>query len=120
MFCIPKGAKHVKEARDFLIWTQTNEAQVLFSSTMHGVPNQRSALKAPQLRTGKPYRAMFARYMDLAESPNGKHFPTLPVANLYHTQLVDAWDFVLEGRKTSEQALRDVRIRVQRDLERFH
>ena len=119
MFCIPKGAKNTKEAKDFLIWTQTEEAQVLFASTMHGVPNLRSALRANQLRAGKPYRAKFAKYMDLAETPNGFHFPALPVANLYSTQLGDAWDFVLEGRKSAKQALADVRLRVQRELERF-
>ena len=89
------------------------------SKTLFGVPNRYSALRAKELRTGARFRAKFAKFMDIAMTPHGFHFPTLPVANLYYGEIVDAWDLVLDGRKTSAQALADVRVRVQRELDRF-
>lgn len=119
MLCIPKGSKHPREAWDLLVWMQTPKAQILFARAMNNVPNRRSALRARELRKGAPYRLQFARFLDLADSPNGGHFPALPVANLYNAELSNAVDFVMAGAKTPEQALRDVRLRVQRELDRY-
>jgi len=41
------------------------------------------------------------------------------VANLYNNELTTAREMALDGRKTPEQALRDVRIRVQKELDRY-
>lgn len=119
MICMPKGGKHPKEAWDLLVWMQTDEAQVLFAEAMHNVPNRRSALQNAALRAGADYKWKFGVFLDLADSPNGGHFPALPVANLYNSELVAAHDLVLEGRKTSREAFNDVRIRVQRELDRY-
>ncbi|HXG24920.1 MAG TPA: ABC transporter substrate-binding protein [Chthonomonadales bacterium] len=119
MICIPRGSKHPEEAWKLLVWMQTDEAQKLFASLMNNVPNQRSALRLPELRRGAPYKEKFGVYLDLADSPNGGHFPALPVANLYNSELNTALSLVLDGQKTPQQALRDVRIRVQRELDRY-
>ena len=75
-------------------------------------PNQRGALKARQLRTGKPYRAKFAKYLDLAETPNGFLPPPCPspisTAPSLRTLGISCW-----REEDPERALRDVRIRVQ-------
>src|SRR5690554_7589535 len=39
-----------REAWEFLVWAQSEEAQVLFADTMHGIPNIRKVLKNPRLR----------------------------------------------------------------------
>ena len=119
MFCIAKGAKHAKEAWDFLVWTQTEEAQILYASMMNNVPNIRSALGSRQLREGADYRRKFSVFLDLADSPNGAHFPALPVANLYSSEIATAVDLALGGTKQPAQALADVRRRVQRELDRY-
>lgn len=119
MICIPRGSKHPKEAWDLLVWMQTKEAQILFAGAMNNVPNIRAALKSPELREGAPYKRKFAVFLDLADSPNGGHFPALPVANLYSNELNTAREMALDGRKTPEQALKDVRARVQKELNRY-
>lgn len=119
IFCIPKGSKHPKEAWDLLVWLQSDEAQALFASQINNVPNRRSTLKSPQLRTGLDYKRKFSIFLDLADSPNSGYFPVLPVANLYGTELITARDLVLNGQKTPAQALDDVRVRVQRELDRY-
>jgi ABC-type glycerol-3-phosphate transport system substrate-binding protein len=98
---------------------QCDEAQILFANAMNNVPNRMSALKSPQLREGAPYRAIYSKFLDLAESPNGGFFPALPVANLYHTEILNALDYTLAGDKKPRQALADVRVRVQAELDRY-
>jgi multiple sugar transport system substrate-binding protein len=119
MFCISKGSKHPKEAWDLLVWMQSDEAQILYASLMNNVPNQRGVLQSPTLREGAPYREKFRVFLDLAGTPNSGSFPALPVANLYNAELATARDLVLNGEKTPERALADVRIRVQRELDRY-
>jgi multiple sugar transport system substrate-binding protein len=119
MFCIPRGSAHPKEAWDFLVWAQTDEAQVLFARLRNGVPNRRSVLNDPVLRTGEPYKVKYGVFLDLADGPNAGAFPNLPVANLYNSELLTARDLALSGEKTPALALRDVRIRVQRELDRY-
>jgi len=119
MICIPKGGKYPDEAWKVLVWMQTDEAQILFASAMNNVPNRRSALRAKELREGANYKQKFSVFLDLADSPNGGHFPALPVANLYNNELTTARDLVLDGQKTPAQALADVRVRVQRELDRY-
>ena len=119
MFCIASGGKHPREAWDLLVWMQSEEAQILFANLMNNVPNQRKALHARVLREGAPYKSKFSVFLDLADTPNAGCFPALPVANLYYAELLNARDMVLNGEKTPDKALTDVRIRVQRELDRY-
>jgi len=116
IFCIPVNCKHPKEAWEFLRWTQTVEAQVLFASTMHGVPNILEARKEPSLREGEPWKRAFAVFMDVANSPNARHFLPTPITGLYQYEIYNAADFVRYGTKTPAQALRDVQKRVYREM----
>jgi len=119
LFCIPKESEHVKEAWDFLAWTQTLEAQRLLADTLHGVPNIRAALHIRSLREGEPWRVQFGKFMDLSDSPNATHFPPMPVASLYLSEITSAQDAICYGRKTPKQALAEVRVRVQREMDRY-
>jgi ABC-type glycerol-3-phosphate transport system substrate-binding protein len=119
LFCIPKEAQHVPEAWEFLVWTQTPEAQRMFAQTMHGVPNIRASLRDRSLREGEPWRPYFGRFMDLADSPNATHFPPMPVATLYLNEITTALDAVRYGRRSPAAALASVRVRVQRELEKY-
>ena len=119
MICIPKDAKHPREAWDLLVWMQTDEAQLMFAEAMNNVPNMRRLLQTRRLREGADYRRKFAIFLDLADSPRGGHFPALPISSLYNNELATARDLALAGEKTPEQALRDVRVRVQREFDRY-
>jgi ABC-type glycerol-3-phosphate transport system substrate-binding protein len=117
VFCIPAESRHPQEAWDFMVWMQSTEAQVMFAHDMYNVPNARAALKSPVLRTGQPFRARYALYLDMADDPRAGYFPVTPVASLYMNQLSTATDQVLFGDKTSQQALTEVRLRVQKELD---
>lgn len=119
MICIPKGARHPREAWNVLVWMQTDEAQLMFADSMNNVPNQRRLLGSKRLREGADYRRKFSVFLDIADTPRGGHFPALPVSALYNNELLTARDLVLAGLKTPERALKDVRIRVQRELDRY-
>lgn len=118
VFCIAAETKRKQEAWEFLVWTQSPEAQVLFARAMNNVPNQKSVLHAPALREGAPFRKRYSVYLDLAETGKSAYFPPLPVSNLYASQLGNAIDEIMFGTKPVAQALREVRERVQREMER--
>jgi hypothetical protein len=84
---------------------------------MNNVPNQRSAIRSRALRTGQMFRPRYAMFLDLADSPNAAYFPAIPVGNMYHNQIMTAKDQILYGAKTPAQALADVRLRVQKELD---
>jgi multiple sugar transport system substrate-binding protein len=119
LFCIPVGARHADAAWEFLAWSQTPEAQRLFARTIKGIPNLRASLKDPALRTGEAWRADYAHFLDLADSPNAAHFPVLPVASLYLSEITAAVDAVRYGRQSPEAALAAARDRVQRELDKY-
>jgi len=119
LFCIPRESKTVEDAWDYLRWTQTALGQRTFCNEMHGVPNQRASLTDPALRTGALWKEKFGRFMDFSAGPGARHFPPMPVANLYLTELTAAFDAVRYGRREPEAALAECRIRVQKDLDRY-
>jgi hypothetical protein len=83
---------------------------------MHGVPNILEARKEPSLREGEPWKRAFAVFMDVANSPNARHFLPTPITGLYQYEIYNAADFVRYGTKTPAQALRDVQKRVYREM----
>lgn len=115
VFCVPTDSKHPDEARNFLAWMQTPEAQILFAHDMNNVPNTRSALRASLLRSGATFRRQFGHFLDLADSPNAAYFPAMPTASLYMSQMSNATDKALYGEQAPAQALAYVRIRVQKE-----
>lgn len=117
VFCIPKESRHPGEAWEFLKWTQTDEAQVLFAHAMNNVPNRIRALRAPKLREGAPFRAKYAVFLDLASSRNAAFFPVLPVTSLYMNRLATAVERALLGDRTPAQALAEVRQKTQKELD---
>lgn len=123
MFCIPRESKHPREAWGFFVWMQSEEAQVLFADTMHGIPNIRKVLQSRELRYPRSpeeeWKRGYSKFLDLVDSPNATFFPTIPVATLYLNELATAQDFITSGNKTPEQALEDVQLRVSAEMRRW-
>ena len=115
VFCIPADSHHPNEARDFLVWMQSAEAQTQFAHDMNNVPNMRTALHSPTLRAGAPFRRQYGKFCDLADSPNAAYFPALPAASLYMSQLNNAADKTLYGELSPTQALARARARTQKE-----
>ncbi|MFN7017770.1 MAG: ABC transporter substrate-binding protein [Fimbriimonadales bacterium] len=123
MFCIPRESRHPREAWEFFVWMQSEEAQLLFAETMHGIPNIRRVLKHPQLRTVRSpdevWKRGYSKFLDLVDSPNARFFPSTPIATLYLHELYTAQDYLISGNKTPEQALHDVQQRVAAEYRRW-
>lgn len=123
MFCIPRESKHPRESWDFFVWMQSEEAQILFADTMHGMPNIRRVLQNPRLRTPQNaeevWKQGYSKFLDLVDSPNAAFFPTSPVATLYMNELTTLEDYLTSGSKSPEQALRDIQRRVSEEAKRW-
>lgn len=132
LFCIPRGAKHAREAWDFLAWIQSTEAQRLFASTLHNVPNIRAELHDPTLTSDPPFvpkhpgdrdpnswKPYFGQFLALADSPTATSFPSTPVASLYSSELSNAFDSVGFGSRKPAEALGSVDVRVQREMDKY-
>jgi len=117
--CIPRESRHPREAWQFLRWMQTYRAQVLFASLMRGVPNYRPALRDPALTSGDRWNEAFGVVCRVANHPNARFFPALPVNLLYMNELDSAAQYAARGTKTPARALADVQRRVQKELESY-
>lgn len=119
LFCIPKGSRHRDQAIQFLIWSQSLQGQKTFANLMKGVPNIKEAQQDPELRTGAPWKPLYAQFLDLAASPTNVHFPPLPIASEYQTELINAVDNVRYGHSTATDALAGVQSRMQKALDGY-
>jgi len=119
LFCIPKGSRNRDKAMQFLLWSQTLKGQKTFANLMKGVPNILEAQKDPSLRTGSPWKPIYAQFLDLAASPANVHFPPMPIASEYQTELINAVDSVRYGHATALDALTGVQSRMQRALDSY-
>ena len=119
MFFVPRECRRPKEVWDLLVWLQTDEAQVMYANLNNNVPNTLSALKNAELRQGPPYKQKYIKFVELADTPNSGYFPVIPVSGLYNSEMLTARDVALSGDKTPEQALKDVKKRVQRELNKY-
>ena len=132
VFCLPRGAKHTKEAWEFLAWMQSPDAQRLFASTLHNVPNIRAELHDKALTDDPPFtpqhpgdrdpnawRPMYGQFLALADSPTATYFPSMPVATIYVNQLGNAFDSVGFGTKKPAEALAPINARVQKEMDKY-
>jgi multiple sugar transport system substrate-binding protein len=119
LFCIPKGSRNRDKAMQFLLWSQTLKGQKTFANLMKGVPNIVEAQKDPTLRTGAPWKPIYAQFLDLAATPKNVHFPPMPIAGEYQTELINAVDSVRYGHSTASDALAGVESRMQRALDSY-
>ncbi|HQK92263.1 MAG TPA: ABC transporter substrate-binding protein [Armatimonadota bacterium] len=117
--CIPAGSRHPDLAWEFLAWTQTRVAQAHFARVMHGVPNLKQFLELPELTTGSRENEAFGVVCSLAGGPNGRAFPVTPANTLFSRELELAVDFATHGTKTPAQAMHDVTVRVQREIDQI-
>ena len=113
---IPAGAKHAKEAFDFIAFVQRQpnmEELCLGQRKQSPLVNVSAAFwKAHP----NPYIRLFA---DLPKLNSARIPPMLGIANEYNADLGEAFDEISLLQKTPKQALDDVQARVQTKLDHY-
>lgn len=107
---IPKGAKHPKEAAEFILYMAT-EGQTIYAVKSGHLPTYKAAL--PKLIESDPAQEAFAEIL-----PTAHCRPVIPVGALLWDKLTEAREYILWGKKPVEQALMDAQIEVQEALDK--
>lgn len=108
---IPKGAKHPKEAAEFIHYMAT-EGQIKYAEDAAHLPTLKAAI--PGFVEAYPEQQLFANLLWVAKSR-----PPLPVGALLWDELVDARNYVLYGEKEAKTALKDAQNKVQAELDKM-
>lgn len=116
---IPSESKHPQAAWEFIKWMQTRRAQVEFSKVMHGLPNVRCAIFAPELTRGSREKEAFAVLCRIVAGGKGDIFPPTPVNLAYMTELETAAQRVVRKSLTPRQALEQVQRRLEVYMEPY-
>ena len=99
---IPRGAKHSKEALEFMSWLLKQEnLEYLALSQKKFTPLKNHSVEF-FAQHENPYIKTF---IDLAQSPNAVYFPQLSFVSRYKREIKDAYSKVLRQELSPEQAL---------------
>ncbi len=112
---IPRGARHPDEAFEFIRYVNTQAALEKLNLGQRKFSPLAQVSEDFIRRHPNPAIKVF---MDLAASQNARPWPTLPIWNEYKDEIRIASDRIYAGDTTVEQALADVRDRVQHKLDR--
>jgi len=112
---IPKGARHVQEAFEFIKYVQTQPAMEKLNL------GQRKF--SPLAKTSRDFiknhpNPHIEVFIELSKSPNARAVPRMPVYNEFIDEMNVACDRILNLLATPEEALKDVENRVQWKLDR--
>jgi multiple sugar transport system substrate-binding protein len=100
---IPTGAKHPKEAWEFIKWLTTNqEVTSSFSDLVANIPQLKDAPKTSLMNDPR-----FSVFIDMASSEKARAFPKLSNSSEYATKLTDVENQVLLDPNASIQQLLD-------------
>ncbi|MGQ9632415.1 MAG: ABC transporter substrate-binding protein [bacterium] len=109
---MPRGAKHLKEAFEFMRFYSGYKAQLEYAKAAYVIPTHREAAKDPFFYED-PKHAIFMELL-----PNAKGRPTIPVLGMLWDEIKASTDFVRYGKKTPKQALDDTVKKVQPELDK--
>jgi len=115
VLAIPTGAKHPREAFEFIKWVNSQEGMELLNLGQR--KNSPLAKVSPRFlkQHPNPYIGVF---IGLASSPNAQAGPQMNLWQEYQSAMTEAFDRIWLCRSTPEEALGDVRGRMQKKLDR--
>ncbi|MCL4515680.1 MAG: ABC transporter substrate-binding protein [Firmicutes bacterium] len=114
LLVIPKGSKHASEAWEFIRWMEQPRNAGKFAAALHNVPAFKSLADDPEFTTDANFRV----FMRLLGSANARHWPQIPVANMYATEIGSAEEAVVLGKKPAKEALDEVTRKIQAALDK--
>lgn len=109
---IPQGAKKLEDAWTAIQWMAGEPGGRIYTKQSAHLPTVQSLLSEGDLFQER--HKFFAELL-----PNAKNRPPLPVGAKYWDELTVAWQKTYLGEAKPEDALKDVKDRVNSDLERF-
>ena len=115
VFVIPKGAKHVKEAFEFICYVSRQKVMEKLCMNHRKFPPFKKV--SDDFISNHP-NSQIKMFMDLASSSNAGFLPIIPIINEYADELNGASEQVFSLRKSPEEALKYVQKRVQPKLDR--
>lgn len=117
VLCIPKGAKHPKEAFEFLKFVQSQKGMELLCMGQKKESPLRKVSKEFLADHPNPYVKLFT---DLAYSKNVIVPPKTGIWAEYQDEITTAFEDIYLLKKTPEQALNDVQARIQPKLDQYN
>ncbi|MES2200635.1 MAG: ABC transporter substrate-binding protein, partial [candidate division FCPU426 bacterium] len=112
---IPKGAKHPKEAFEFMAWLNRQENMERLSLGQQKISPLRLVSEHFYATHKNPYIRMFQQ---LAWSPRAVGVPKMGIFREFHKEMDAAVDAVWTGAQTPKEALAQVQQRIQHSLDR--
>ncbi|MFB5190623.1 ABC transporter substrate-binding protein [Alicyclobacillus fastidiosus] len=117
---IPTGSKHPQQAFEFISWLAGYENAAWAAEaypTGGWVPNSPEITKQPAYQKWLSQDPTRKQFVDVLDNPKDTTDPVTPAAMLYQTQLVNAEDYVLQGKKSVQQALSDLQNQANQELQ---
>jgi multiple sugar transport system substrate-binding protein len=109
---IPKGAKHPKEAAEFIYYMAT-EGQIKYAADTQHLPTLKEAVPG-LLNVSPPEQKIFADLL-----PTAHVRPVIPVGALLWDELTNALQAVIYGEKSATEALKSAQEKVQKELDKW-
>ncbi|MFQ3668336.1 MAG: ABC transporter substrate-binding protein [Fimbriimonadaceae bacterium] len=116
ILCIPRGARHPKEAFEFIAWLQKQENMEMLCLSHRKNSPLRKVSDEFWAKHPNPYIRLFH---ELALSPNAITVPKTAVFAEYQRELNNAFELINLDRATPQKALSDVKARMQPKLEQW-
>lgn len=112
---IPSGARHPREAMEFIAYTQSRAAMEKLCLAQQKFTPLRDVSEDFLRRHPHPYLRTF---IELANSANAKPILALPTVRQYSNDLATCMSLLLLGRSTPSEARADLQSRQQRALDK--
>lgn len=119
-YMMPKGTKNPEEAFEVIRWL-TSEVEAWKIALEHGdraYPAFKKAFSDPDVMEEYFSDEIAKVGLTLLYSPNHFHRPVIPVGSLYWDELMAATDSIIHFKKTPQEALDDVTVKLQAALEK--
>lgn len=114
---IPRGVKHVSEAFDLVEWITSPAMSKLWSSSVCNITSWKLVTKDPEYLEKAP--PMFKVFNEIAREGVNFSPPRIPVKSFLYDELTTIVEEVIRLRKTPKEALDEVTVKVQKELDKI-
>ncbi len=116
VLCIPRGAKHPKEAFEFIRYVQSQKGMEMLCLGQKKLSPLRAVSPEFLAKHPNPYIGLFTR---LAYSKNAYSTPKIGIWKEYNDEINATLDTIMLMQKTPQQALDDLAARMQPKLDDY-